>query len=272
MVYTTCKICAGKTEEFLPQFELLKCSQCGFIFYKHQLEIAGTQELYDKLYNQQDDYKVYKQQADLLKQGKQPHLGFNKMKVLRLLLNKNCSSFIEIGAGVGVVGNYLAKKNKQYAGIELDAGAAGLARDAGLHISQGSFEDMSTSADADAVLAFEVIEHIDDLKLCLGLIRDKLKSGQYFGFTVPNFEIHYNQSVEMQKKRLGQVGPPVHVNFFTVTSLQKILQDIGFKPLYLEARPFPYIVWNKKSTYKKLWSAFKGQFKGSTIICVAKKN
>ena len=272
MVYTTCKICAGETEEFLPQFELLKCSQCGFIFYKHKLDKAGTKELYDKLYNQQDDYKVYKQQAEFLKKGKQPHLGFNKMKVLKLMLKKNCSSFIEIGAGVGNVGNYLTKKNKRYAGIELDAGAAGLAREAGLNIVQGSFEDMSTFSDADSVLAFEVIEHIDDLKLCLELMSDKLATGQYFGFTVPNFEMHYNQSVDMQKKRLGQVGPPVHVNFFTITSLKKILKDIGFEPLYLKARPFPYIIWNKKSTYKKLWSAVKGQFKGSTIICVAKKN
>lgn len=272
MVYTTCKICAGKTEEFLPQFNLLKCDQYGFIFYKHPLDVVETQELYDKLYNKQDDYKVYKQQADLLKQGKQPHLGYNKMKVLDFMLKKNCSSFIEIGAGVGVVGNYLTKKNKKYAGIELDAGAAGLAKDAGLNISQGSFENISTFADADALLAFEVVEHIDHLKYCFELINNKLSSGKYFGFTVPNFDLHYKQSIEKQKKRLGQVGPPVHVNFFTISSLEKMLKHVGFEPLYLKVRPVPYLKWRKKITYQDYWKALQGKFIGPTIICVAKKS
>ena len=271
MMYTTCKLCNGEIEKAFPQFELLRCKQCGFIFYTYSLDASETIDLYDKLYNQQDDYIVFKQQADLLLNGQQPHLGFNRRKVLHILLSNKCASFIEIGAGVGVVGNYLTKKNKTYAGIELDKVAAGHAMNAGVNVVNGSFEGISEFGDADAIIAFEVLEHIDHLKHCMELFCDKLKDGQFIGFTVPNFNVHYNQTVEMQQKRLGQVGPPVHVNFFTETSLHNILKHYGFEPIYLKARPFPYFIWNKMTTYKKFWLACKGQFKGSTILCVAKK-
>jgi 2-polyprenyl-3-methyl-5-hydroxy-6-metoxy-1,4-benzoquinol methylase len=271
MVYTECKVCSGETIEFLPQFELLKCKKCGFMFYKHQLDEVEVKKLYDKLYNQQDDYHTYRQQAAILKKGGQPHLGYNKLKVLRTIAGKKCKKIIEVGAGVGIVGNYLQKKHKEYTGIELDEEASKQANEVGVNVINASFELLKEIKNRDAVLAFEVLEHIDNLKHCLELMNNVLEPKGYIGLTVPNFEMFYNQSEEQQKKRLGQVGPPVHINFFTTDSLKAILPFFGFKPLYVRARPFPYLLWKRKSTYKKLWQSITGQFKGSTLICIAQK-
>jgi len=272
MIYTECKLCGGKTFEFLPQFELLKCSQCGLIFYKHHLDSKEVKELYNKLYNEQDDYSTYRQQAVLLKSGRQPHLGYNKLKVLKTITGKKCRKIVEVGAGVGIVGNYLQKKHNEYTGIELDYEAAKHADEAGINVKNGTFELLTSIENKDAVLAFEVIEHIDNLKHCLELMRNAISNKGYLGFTVPNFNMFYNQSTEQQQKRLGQVAPPVHINFFTNESLNKILPLFGFHPLYLKARPFPYLLWRKKSTYRKLWQSVKGEFEGSTLICIAQKN
>lgn len=272
MLYTQCKLCANETFEFLPQFELLKCMKCGFIFYKHSLDAKAVKELYDSLYNKQDDYSTYQQQAAILRNGGQPHLGYNKLKVLRAITAKKCKKIIEVGAGVGIVGNYLQKKHTEYTGIELDHEAARQANEVGINVANASFEILKEIKNKDAVLAFEVIEHIDDLKHCLELMSDALVPKGYIGLTVPNFDMFYNQSAEQQQKRLGQVGPPVHINFFTKDSLHAILPLFGFTPLYLRARPFPYLLWRKKGTYKKLWQSIKGQFNGSTLICVAQKN
>ncbi len=271
MIYTSCKVCGSSTEDFLPQFELLKCTNCNSIFYKHQLDSAYVKDLYDKLYNEQEDYSEFKRQAQKLQNGEQPHLGYNKSKVLNSLIDKGCTNFMEIGAGVGIVGNYLQKKVLKYDGIELDAEAARLAQSVGVNIKNDSFHELSKYSAKDAMISFEVLEHIDDLGLCYKLMHDVLKPGGYLGFSVPNFKNYYNQRKEVQEKYLGQVGPPVHINMFTVESLAKVLPTFGFKVLHLRARPYPSLIWKSKATYKKLLQSLMGNYHGSTILCIAQR-
>lgn len=269
--YQNCKICNAAIVDFLPQFELVKCINCGFIFYKQPLQTAYVKALYDQLYNQQDDYSLYKQQASLLQQGKQPHLGYNKIKILRTLLNRHCKKIAEIGAGVGIVGRYLQRKKIRYQGIELDEQAAQLAQSAGVNMINDTFRALGKFESLDAILAFEVLEHIDDIKECFELIHQRIRPGGYIGFSVPNFKNFYNQSSLQQQTSLGQVGPPVHINFFTVENLQPILTQFQFSPVYLHPRRYPTLLWNKKATYKKLWRSLRGKYEGSTLLCVAKK-
>lgn len=270
-IYQNCKLCGGDTVAFLPQFNVNKCTTCSFIFYKYPLDTAFVKALYHQLYNQQNDYVFYKQQAALLQQGKQPHLGYNKLKVLHSLLSKRCKNIVEIGAGVGIVGNYLQHKKLNYRGIELDAGAAQLAQSAGVQVMNASFRSIADFTNQDAVIAFEVLEHIDDVKECLELMYKCLKPGGYIGFSVPNFKIFYNQNAEQQLKSMGQTGPPVHINFFTVENLQYILSQFHFQPIYLQPRPYPTLLWKRKATYKKLWQALWGKYEGSVLLGVARR-
>lgn len=271
IMYQQCKVCNGEVAVFLDQFELLKCSKCGFVFYKYPLSGRHVAELYDKLYNVEDGYAPYKRQAALLKKGIQPHLGYEKRKVLNMLLKKKCKKITEIGAGVGIVGNYLQKKNVAYHGIELDKEAAKLAKEAAIEVSQGSFEYLSHFRDNDAVLGFEVLEHIDDIKLCFEFLQNSVKPGGFLGFTVPNFNRFYNLSNVQQQKGLGQIGPPVHINFFTLEFLKNILPLFGFQPYYLHTRCFPDLNWKRRNTYQRLWYTFIGKYQGPTIICVAQR-
>ncbi|MDB5245794.1 MAG: type 11 methyltransferase [Segetibacter sp.] len=271
MSFIPCKICGNTTSGFLPQFELLKCNTCGFIFFKNPLSETYVKELYDKLYNQQEDYAAYKMQADQLMQGKQAPIGYDKTVVLNKLLEKGCSNFAEIGAGVGIVGKYLESKQLKYEGIELDHQAATLAAKAGVNVKNGSFQQLESIKNKDCIVAFEVIEHIEDLKECLQMINHSLKSNGYFGFTVPNFQKYYNQSKEKQKTRLDQVGPPVHINFFTIENISEILPLFGFKIVYLKVRPFPSLNFNRKITYIRLLKSLIGKYHGPNILCIAKK-
>ncbi len=271
MKYSVCKICTGNIISFIPKFELVKCTSCGLIFYENKLDSEETKELYNKLYNEQEDYAHFKTQASLLKAGRQPRLGFDKRNILDKLLKMNVNNIVEIGAGVGIVGFFLKNKKKQYKGIELDSVAAKLANESGVDVVNSSFEDLADYHNVDAVLAFEVLEHIDNLHLCLQYIHTCLAPGGILGFTVPNFERMYNLTAANQLKSLGQVVPPVHINFFTLSSLRNILAGMGFEVQFLKVRSFPSLQWKSKNTYKKLWKAVNGKFYGSTIYCIAKK-
>src|SRR5205085_7137102 len=104
------------------------------------------------------------------KQGKQPHLGYNKLKIIRSLSGRQCKHIAEIGAGVGIAGHYLQRKKLYYQGIELDTEAAQLAQRAGVNIRNASYHALTNFTKQDAVIAFEVLEHIDNIKECFDLI------------------------------------------------------------------------------------------------------
>ena len=271
MIYQSCKVCGGAVSLFHTAFELLECNNCGLIFYKHQLDSAYVKELYDKLYNQSEDYSEFKNQAAQLQAGTQPHLGYNKNKILRGITRRRVKSFVEVGAGVGIVGNYLQKRKFVYDGIELDAEAARLAKTANINIVNESFHYLTNYHNKDAVISFEVLEHIDDLQLAFKLINQCLKPGGYLGFSVPNFTRYYNVPESQRGNSIGQAPPPVHINFFTVENLRKIVTLFGFEVLHLRARAYPSLSLKTQGLYKKLLQSAKGQYHGATILCIAKK-
>ncbi|HEX8278655.1 MAG TPA: hypothetical protein VF540_08160 [Segetibacter sp.] len=139
MTFTSCKLCGQPTEDFLAQFELLRCNKCNLIFFKHRLSAKYVKELYDKLYNKQEDYAAYKMQAEQLQSGEQPNIGYDKIMVLNRLFETGCKEFMEIGAGVGIVGKYLEGRGYGYEGLELDTQAATLAARAGINVKNRPF-------------------------------------------------------------------------------------------------------------------------------------
>jgi len=270
--YNSCKICNAAIQPIIPQKKIYICSNCNLIFYQQQLEKEEVSAVYKKLYHSDFDvaYHVYISQQQQILKGIQPILGYNKNVILKQITKHKTSHIAEIGAGVGIVGKYLTDKGFDYTGIELEQSIAEQAKAAGINIQPGSYEKLRDYPDTfDALLAFEVIEHIDDLKLCLQLIHKALKANGKFGFTVPNFNKRKNYANDPEK--LYQPNPPVHINFFTKENISSILNLCGFKVTYLKIRPFPDLNLRKKLTYLHLLKAMFGMYEGSTIVGLAVK-
>jgi SAM-dependent methyltransferase len=270
--YTSCKICDSKIRPFFETKKIVECVNCKSIFFQERLDPAEVTALYKKLYDFGDDisYHAHIHNQELINRGIQPELGYNKKVIIKKIIRSKPDSIGEIGAGVGVVGKFFMDKNFNYAGIELDNSIANKAKASGINIQPGSFENLHAYKNSfDALLAFEVVEHIDDLKLCLTLIHHSLRKKGKFGFSVPNFNKRKNYQGDPEK--LYQPNPPIHVNFFTKENIPHILKSFGFQIEYLKARPFPDLNFKKKRTYIHLLRALVGRFEGSTINCIAVK-
>jgi SAM-dependent methyltransferase len=250
----------------------VQCSECRLIFSIEKTGAKEVADLYKTLYHSGNDpsYKTHIQQQQLIQKDRQPKLGYNKRKIIDKIVQGKPSRIGEIGAGVGLVGKYLSEKGYSYTGIELEESIAVAAAAAGINIQSGSFEKLREYPNTfDALLAFEVIEHIDDLKLCLDLINSSLKEKGEFGFTVPNFDKRKND--KNLSEELYQPNPPIHLNFFTTENIPLILKRVGFKTKFLKVRPLPDLVLSKKKTWLHLAKTLTGNFHGSTILCVAVK-
>lgn len=271
MQYSKCKICSSDIISYMDEYKLVKCQNCGIIFFNEMQHVGLTKELYKHLYSEDAGYEQHRKQAIMIRNGIQPKLGCNKKVVLKTIVTgRKKYKIAEIGSGVGVVAKYLTDKGHDYIGYELNEDVAGEAQANGLPVKAYGFEGLAEyESYFDAILAFEVLEHIDDISGCFKIIAKALKNNGLIGFTVPNTDKFRNY--EKVHSKLYQSNPPIHVNFFNTENLKKILPLFGFEPILLKVRAFPYFNFYDLNTYKFFLKAIAHKYHGPNIICVAKK-
>ncbi len=265
--FTKCKVCDSEIELINQKFNLVKCTACKLIFTKTFFSEEDFIATYNQLYNDSLQYNTHQKEFEKLKKGTNINIGKPKLKILKYLLKNDVNNICEIGAGVGIVANFLKKKKVNYFGIELDKETVCKARSINLNIVEGDFSTLNNVDECfDAIVAFEVIEHLQDLKLFLQIAFEKLESQKYLGFTVPNYDKRMNYS--KPGDNIFQSGPPIHLNFFTIESIKNIASQYDFEIIFCKAKRFPYFNWNKSSTYKFFLMSLFGRFNGATLQCV----
>lgn len=268
--FQKCKVCGAAVVEVNPTYHLVECVDCKLVFCKIIFTQEKFIETYDRLYNDSNTYQKHQKEYESLKSGTKVSIGLPKKKIMTFFLKKRLVDFIEIGAGIGVIAQYIQNKKLNYYGIELDKKSVKKAQHLGLHVEQGDFSFLkSINFKADAVLAFEVMEHIQDLDLFMKLISNQLKSGGYYGFTVPNYDKRKNYFQPSDK--IYQAEPPIHLNFFTKDNVLRLADFYGFSIEFCNLKKTPYFNYNSFETYKFMFKALLGKYHGPTLICVMKK-
>src|SRR6266487_525963 len=156
-LYTSCKICNSAFNPLIERKKIVECANCKLIFFQEKLNHEEVINLYKKLYDFGDDiaYHSHIHQQQLISHGIQPGIGYNKRVIINKIIHSNPSSVGEIGAGVGIIGKYLTNKSFNYTGIELDESIATKARESGINIQSGSFENLQAYQNTfDALVAF----------------------------------------------------------------------------------------------------------------------
>lgn len=268
--FLVCKVCSSKIMIVNLNYELAECRNCGLIFCVKYFSEEEIVKVYDDLYNTTLQYASHQIESKRLLNGRFVKIGRNRERFMKNILKMNVKDIVEIGAGVGIIGNWLKAYNVKYTGIELDEKTASKARATGLNVISGSFEELRNCPNQfDSVFLTEVLEHLQDLKLFFELAAGALKDGGVLCFTVPNYNkiLNYNRD----EKNIHQDIPPIHLNFFTEENLPKVLSIAGFKVVRLYKKRLPYLNFRKSETYKFLISAAFGSYEGPTIYCIAKK-
>jgi len=132
--------------------------------------------------------------------------------------------FVEVGSGSGVVVDYLRRiTNRPVASVEpIFAGASAVAR-RGVRLSFcGDLASLNLPAKSiQAMGAFDVVEHLDDpqafLRECLRVMKDDAR----LILTVPAYPWLWSQFDVWNG----------HVQRFTIRSLSRLLQGVGFQPV-----------------------------------------
>jgi 2-polyprenyl-3-methyl-5-hydroxy-6-metoxy-1,4-benzoquinol methylase len=116
-------------------------------------------------------------------------------------------------------------------------------------------------------MLWEVLEHLQDTSMFFTLLKERLVNGGKLILSIPNYDkrLNYEPSEEIY-----QSPPPIHLNFFTKSSIREILEKNNFEIESINIKRFPYMNLKSNKFYKNVLKSFLGNYHGSTIYVVAK--
>jgi SAM-dependent methyltransferase len=251
-----CRICGSdctchKIGRIINGYNLIECDNCGTIITESQPLLSDLKEEYDYLFAK-GEYAQHRVEHQRLRSGKKPSLNFYRKRLLaraeKIIRGR---SLFEIGGGTGEFGVIAKSRGWHYTNYDISDTAIQFCSELPLdtHKFELGMPPPLPARSADVVVAWEVIEHIWNIYEYFEVIKNALKSGGVFLFSTPNWLTPTYQKTDVW----GTLGsPPIHINFFSVDSLDKTLQTFEYNSVEIIKRRLylPNLTFN--GIYKSL--------------------
>lgn len=221
LLHNKCLICSNENfssmEQTLKHPQLVKCNDCGLIFFK---KIPSSEELVKH-------YEGY---------TRNNVLSDITLKRYNQLLDKfepyyRSGRILDVGCGDGHFLAVAAKRGWQVYGTEYTDEAVHAGMKNGAQVFKGKIQDFNLADEFDVITSFEVLEHIYDLKEHTSCIYSLLRKGGLFYFTTPNFN-------SLSRRILGGewtiIEYPEHLSYYTVKTIHLLLAQTGLKKLSIQ--------------------------------------
>ncbi|KAB1156559.1 class I SAM-dependent methyltransferase [Flavobacterium luteum] len=274
--YSCCKICEGEIKLINKKYNLVECVNCKLIFCKSIFSQHEFIDVYNELYNKENSHyeRHSKDEFNKILNGHSIKVGFNRSRLIKkTVLNGKCKSVLEIGSGVGFIGTYIRNHNDaiKYTGVELDKEAFEKSKILNLNTINGDFSVIEKiESNFDVIMMWEVIEHLQDLKLFLELAYKKLNTNGKIILSTPNYNKIYNYP-NREEDQIFQDLPPIHLNFFTPQNIKNIFEIHQFKNCIVNVKKLPYLQVSSFVFYINVLKSFFNKYQGTTIYFEATK-
>lgn len=151
----------------------------------------------------------------------------------------NNLSLFDIGFGFAQALMYFREKGMKVSGLEPSLEGVSYAKEQGLNVYHSDIEDFSCvkSEKFCIVTMLNVLEHLRNPVNILIKIREQLlKSNGLLVIDVPNefndFQITADAEFKLNR---WWVSPPAHINYFSTTSLKRLLEQCDYKVIHSES-------------------------------------
>lgn len=149
---------------------------------------------------------------------------------------KGKKEVLDLGSGVGTLDFYLALKGKKIIGVDESLIAVNMAKnnsqvldvDKNITYIRKNILNYKSEKKFDAVLLFEVIEHLPDDKKALVLTKGLLKKEGLLFLSTRSINAPLSR-IGLTRKHDERVG---HLRRYTLGGLRKKLEDLNFKIIY----------------------------------------
>lgn len=226
-----CRACAAdapleQAVRRIAEYDLDRCPSCGSILVDRCPGDAELAAIYDELFAR-GGYEAHRREHEALLRGER-RCGHYRRRLLRLVESRvEGRTMLELGGGTGAFGVEAASRGWSYVDHDIAPRAVDSVRELGLEarrVAPHVFPDVSEGS-VDAVVMWEVIEHVWPIHELLVAARRALAPGGVLVVSTPN----WRRPGYQRSDRWGPLSsPPVHLGFFTAESLATVLRAAGF--------------------------------------------
>lgn len=217
-LHRNCLICNGESfqslEEKLNHRHLVRCTNCGFIFFRRIPTTAELEHHYAGYpRNNALSEITVKRYNDLLDQFE---------------AYRKTGRILDVGCGDGHFLAVAAKRGWSVYGTEFTDEAVAAGKRNGAEVFKGRIQEFNLADNFDVITSFEVLEHIYDLREHTACIYSLLRKGGLFYFTTPNINA-------LSRRILGGkwtiIEYPEHLSYYTTKTINRLLGMAGFRKL-----------------------------------------
>lgn len=222
-IYTSCLLCGSKTLRnfFGDEHFLVQCKNCLLTFSKIE---PDDEELKNFYY----DYPSYEELSSVTLKRYNDILD-------RLETFRNTNNLLETGCGYGYFLEEAKKRNWNVYGTELSVKAIEKCRGKNIYVSDNLNEFEKKSIQFDAIVSLEVIEHLKNPVKEIAEYAKILRPEGALYFTTPNFN---SFSRRLLNKKWNVIIYPEHLYYFTVNTLNRLMEGNNFKVLTYQTSGF----------------------------------
>ena len=220
-------ILEGK-EEFLAYS---RCRNCGMVYCEH----IWDDDTIRRIYVDTVDHSRNKDEILLIsKRVSLARIWANILRTLKLLGKEKLGDLkiIDFGCGWGDFLDMVYGYGVNAVGYDLDSDKTELATERGQRIVR-DIDELKSYGPVDVVVMLSVLEHLQEVKYSLNLVKDMLKKGGLFVFSVMDYRsIYIKRNVNRLKNKLpaltSNLNPVFHVNVYDYKSVMRTMKNYNF--------------------------------------------
>lgn len=218
-----CKVCGNSEQNAFtliysfPNFQVFSCNQCNF----HFIPESFTSNLTYDHFKSEKELETVRRGNDWLK------IERHKLRIRYIMQFKKTGHLFDLGAGWGHFLEAARLKGFTVSGVEVSKHQYTYAsQDLKLPVSCIDFFDYSAPPESfDIITMWDVLEHIEDTRPALQKINTLLRKDGLLVIQVPQIDSYISKKTKENWSMLS----PTHVNYFSFSTLSKLLRDNGFK-------------------------------------------
>ncbi|MEX2527300.1 MAG: class I SAM-dependent methyltransferase [Gemmatimonadota bacterium] len=232
-----CEVCGSTRSEPVYQvegFSIVRCSQCRLVYVLNPPAPDATGDLYDDAYWEGTDVPGY---GGYEAREASKRLHARSLLALVETHAPRVGRLLEVGCAYGYFLDEARRLGWEVQGLEPSPPAARFARDRmGLPVTEERLEDFARgwgddpagkpSVGYDAVVLWDVIEHLPEPRTTLQAARELLRPGGILALSTGDVDSFASR---IHGKDWSLITPPWHLFYFSRRTLSTLLEGVGFQ-------------------------------------------
>lgn len=221
---------AVSLEQF--EFALLRCNSCGMKWHREVIAAESVPVVYGQWADAEQAIRF--EAAHTQRQSDRMSDGVQRVKLVLRLLHlltpgETPARLLDFGCGEGALLKAAELFGVRAYGIDVSASRTEALQRSGVAVWP-SLEDFDASVGnpVDAVVLSQVLEHVSEPLALLQALHDRMSPGGVLFLAVPDCS---GVTVPRDFAEFHKVQPIEHMNAFTPSSLRRICERAGFRPL-----------------------------------------